>query len=82
MQAAQDHDLDHEAERIVKQIGIPPCPAILTQLLQEMRADEPDFKQIGKLIAGDVGLAAALLKLVNSPFYGLATPASSPCSRR
>ena len=69
--------LDREAERIVAEIGIPPCPAILTKMMQEMRNDEPDFAKLGKLIGGDVSLAAALLKTVNSPFYGLRTKATS-----
>jgi HD-like signal output (HDOD) protein len=75
-----EHDLeelDREAEHIVRDIGIPPCPAILTKLMQEMREDEPDFVKLGKLIGGDVSLAAAMLKTVNSPFYGLRTKATS-----
>jgi HD-like signal output (HDOD) protein len=69
--------LDREAEQIVTDIGLPPCPAILTKLMQEMRNDEPDFAKLGKLIGGDVSLAAAMLKTVNSPFYGLRSKATS-----
>lgn len=69
--------LDHEAEQIVADIGIPPCPGILTKLMQEMRNDEPDFVKLGKLISGDISLAAAMLKTVNSPFYGLPAKAKS-----
>jgi len=74
------HDLEvlgREAEQIVKDIGIPPCPAILTKLVHKMRDDDPDFIEIGRLISSDVGLAAAILKTVNSPFYGLRTKATS-----
>lgn len=69
--------IDAEAERIVKEIGIPPCPAILTRLIKEMREDEPDFARIGKMIGADVGLAASILKTVNSPFFGLKAKATS-----
>jgi HD-like signal output (HDOD) protein len=69
--------LDREAEQIVKDIGIPPCPAILTKLMKEMRGDDPDFIKLGKLISGDVSLGASMLKTVNSPFYGLRTKATS-----
>lgn len=69
--------LDREAEQIVKEIGIPPCPMILTKLMQEMRSDDPDFGKLGKMIGGDVSLAAAMLKTVNSPFYGLRSKATS-----
>ena len=70
-------NLDDEAERIVRELGIPPCPAILTRLLPQMREDDPDFKKIATLISSDVGLAAAMLKTVNSPFFGLRTKATS-----
>jgi HD-like signal output (HDOD) protein len=70
-------DLDQEADRIVREIGIPPCPAILTKLLKEMREDEPDYNKASKLIATDVGLSAAMLKTVNSSFFGLKTKAAS-----
>lgn len=66
-----------EAERNLKTIGIPPCPMVLTTLVREMRVDEPDFTRVGKLLSGDIGLAAAMLKTVNSPFYGLTTKATS-----
>ena len=69
--------LDHSADRIVKEIGIPPCPAILTKLLRETRAEEPDFRRIGQLVGGDVALASAVLKVANSPFYGLRTKAAT-----
>ena len=69
--------IDQEAERLVKSIGIPPCPAILTSLVREMRSDDPDFTRIAKLISSDVGLAVAMLKTVNSPFYGLSTKATT-----
>lgn len=69
--------LNAEAEEVVRSIGIPPCPAILAGLVREMRADEPDFPKIGKLIGGDVALASAMLKTVNSQFYGLPSKATS-----
>jgi len=69
--------LDREAEQIVREIGIPPCPMILTKLMQEMRSDDPDFGKLGKMIGGDVSLAATMLKTVNSPFYGLRSKATS-----
>lgn len=70
-------EIDREADRIVREIGIPPCPAILTKLLKEMRQDEPDYNKASKLISTDVGLSAAMLKTVNSPFFGLRTKATS-----
>lgn len=70
-------EIDREADKIVREIGIPPCPAILTKLLKETREDEPDYNKTSKLISTDVGLSAAMLKTVNSPFFGLRTKATS-----
>ena len=70
-------EIDREADKIVREIGIPPCPAILTKLLKEMREDEPDYNKASKLISTDVGLSGAMLKTVNSPFFGLRTKATS-----
>jgi HD-like signal output (HDOD) protein len=69
--------LDRNADRIVREIGIPPCPVILTRLLRETRADEPDFRRVAQLVSGDVALASAVLKVANSPFYGLRSKAAS-----
>jgi len=62
----------NEAE-ILQGVEIPPCPAILTKLLRETRADEPDFRRVGQLIGSDVALAASVLKVANSSFYGLSS---------
>ncbi len=73
-----DHpSFDHELQQAILNIGIPPCPAILLNLAAEARKDEPDFQRIEKLISADVGLSAALIKTVNSPFYGLRSKANS-----
>lgn len=69
--------LDRDAEQFARDIGIPPCPAILTRLMRETRSEEPDFKRVGQLIGSDVALAATMLKIANSPFYGLRTKAST-----
>lgn len=69
--------LDQEMERVMLSVGIPPRPSILQDLAAEVKKDSPDFHIIEQLISGDVGLSAALLKTINSPFYGLRTKASS-----
>lgn len=70
-------EIDREADKIVRELGIPPCPAVLTKLLREVREDEPDYNKASNLISTDVGLSAAMLKTVNSPFFGLRTKATS-----
>ena len=65
--------IDQELEQTVLNLGIPSCPQILLSLAAEVRKEEPDLHKIEKLVCADVGLAAALIKTVNSPFYGLRT---------
>lgn len=56
---------------ILQGVDIPPCPAIALALMKEAGKDEVDFDKVIRLISGDVGLAAAMLKTANSPFFGL-----------
>lgn len=52
-------------------IAIPPRPSILEDLDAELRKEDPDASRVVNLISQDVSLTAAILKLVNSPFYAL-----------
>ena len=56
-------------EKILGNISLPACPAILLDIMSEARKEEPDFKQIASLVGSDAGLAASVLKLVNSPAF-------------
>ena len=62
--------VDALVEGSLKDIGIPPRPAILEHISREMLRDEPDYKRLAKVISADVGLAASLIKTANSPFFG------------
>lgn len=55
----------------IRNIGIPPRPALLDEIDREMRQDAPDFKRLAEIISADVGLSAGLVKVANSPYYGL-----------
>lgn len=50
---------------------IPPKPELLARFHQLMRADSPDLMKMSDLISHDVGLSAAVLKNINSAFFGL-----------
>jgi HD-like signal output (HDOD) protein len=54
-------------------IGIPPRPIILQSIEREMHNDEPDFSRLELVISLDVGVAASLLKIANSPFFGISS---------
>ncbi|MDZ4162351.1 MAG: HDOD domain-containing protein [Burkholderiales bacterium] len=63
--------LAHDTDALVKDIGIPPRPSMLVDLQTEMAKDEPNFRRIGALVSTDVAMTVALLKVANSPLYGL-----------
>ncbi|MDZ4201779.1 MAG: HDOD domain-containing protein [Gallionella sp.] len=62
--------IDSLIEHTLRDIGIPPCPAILSRIVTEIRKDEPDFHLLTGIISADVGLAAGLIKTANSPYFG------------
>lgn len=65
-----------EMDKTLKGITIPPRPQVLVRLDKEMHNDEPDPQIVARLISADVGLSAAILKAVNSPFFGLSRKVS------
>ncbi len=69
--------IEREAERIARELDLPPCPAVLLRFRQEFLAPEPDLRKLAALLGSDIGLSATLLKTVNSPFYGLTKKATS-----
>ncbi|AQZ94605.1 HDOD domain-containing protein [Halopseudomonas phragmitis] len=58
-------------------ISVPPQPQIMVDLQMEQVMPDPDLKVIARLISQDPGLAGSLLKIVNSPFFGLANRITS-----
>lgn len=57
---------------------LPTLPTLYTQLTQELQRDEPSMEHIGQIISKDPGLTTKILQLVNSAFFGLAQPITSP----
>lgn len=57
--------------------GLPALPAFVTRILSV--ADDPDVstREIADLVRGDQAMAAAVLRLVNAPFFGLGRRISS-----
>ena len=62
--------VDALLESSLKDIGIPPRPAILQRISDEMLKEDPDFRRLANIIGADVSLAAGLIKTANSPFFG------------
>jgi HD-like signal output (HDOD) protein len=73
-----DRELDQaRLEGPARDILIPPCPELLTALQLEMRQAEPDPAEITRIAGSDVAMAAALMRVANSPLYARARPAST-----
>lgn len=71
------HDIAADLDATIREIGIPPRPAVLSAINNEMAKKEPDFNHLARLLSADVALSAALLKTVNSPFFGFDKKARS-----
>lgn len=59
-----------QVDALIKSIRIPPRPSLLADLQRELAAEDPSLDAIGKIVASDVGMSGALLKLANSAIYG------------
>lgn len=59
-----------QVDALIKSIRIPPRPSLLADLQRELASEDPSPEAIGKIVASDVGMSGALLKLANSAIYG------------
>ena len=57
-------------DALIKSIRIPPRPSLLADMQRELGAEDPSPEAIGRIVARDVGMSGALLKLANSSLYG------------
>ncbi|RIX41999.1 MAG: HDOD domain-containing protein [Rhodocyclales bacterium GT-UBC] len=60
---------EKQLQTLLQGVDIPPCPAILVELDAEMRKDEPDQREIARLISHDVALSGRLMLVANSPAF-------------
>ncbi len=68
-------ELDRERRRgTLRQIVIPPCPALLQQLQAALAAPEPDLTEVARIAGSDVAMAATLIRNANSPLYAVGQP--------
>lgn len=66
-----------KAKIIAKAENIPPLPALARELVRLTRNDKTRMKDFVEQIKKDQGLSSRIIKLVNSPFYGLRQEVSS-----
>ena len=66
-----------QIQQALQGISVPPQPQIMVDLQMEQYMPDPDLEVIARLIAQDPGLSGALLKIVNSSYYGLSNKIAS-----
>jgi HD-like signal output (HDOD) protein/CheY-like chemotaxis protein len=77
--ALQDLLIDGELKRVISRItSLPAQPSLYRRLMAELQSPEPSPEAAGRIVAQDVGMAAKVLQLVNSSFFGPAQDVSSP----
>jgi len=78
MQNKHSTILSETLQKTAEDIAIPPRPAILDKICSEISKSDPDFKALESLITADVSLAAGLIKIANSPYFGYGRRVRSP----
>lgn len=74
---AYEKDPSFLLNKVSDRIQIPPQPKLLKELSLEIDKENADSSRIAQIISHDVALAAAVLKTVNSPYFGLQNKAQS-----
>ncbi|MBI5520858.1 MAG: HDOD domain-containing protein [Desulfovibrio sp.] len=65
-------------DKIARVEHLPVLPEIYNRITAELAKGEPSPKEIGDIVARDVGMSANILKLVNSAYFGLPRHISAP----
>ena len=60
-----------EIKNLLGSVKIPPCPALLQEVMKEARRPNADVSKIAIPVQQDASMTAALLKLTNSPLSGI-----------
>jgi diguanylate cyclase (GGDEF)-like protein len=58
-------------EKLARCADLPSMPAVAIEILDLCQREEPNMSEIAKLIGSDPALTAKMLRLANSPVYGL-----------
>lgn len=54
--------------------SLPTLPAVYQQLVTCLQSPDASLVDVGRIISGDVGMTASILKVVNSAYFGLGKP--------
>ena len=77
--SSQEFLTDENFKRLASGIrSLPVLPQIYTELMMELKSDDPSLERAGQIVAKDMGLSTKILTLVNSAFFGLGRPITHP----
>jgi len=65
-------------DKIARVEHLPVLPDIYTRITAELARGDPSPKDIGDIVARDMGMSANILKLVNSSYFGLPRHIAAP----
>ncbi len=54
--------------------GLPALPSVYQELVACLKSPDVSLGEVGRIIGSDVGMTAAILKIVNSAYFGLPRP--------
>ncbi|SHI81349.1 HD-like signal output (HDOD) domain, no enzymatic activity [Desulfatibacillum alkenivorans DSM 16219] len=76
--ARQAVDANRMKKRIANSVRVlPPMPSVIQKAQKVMADPSSNLRQLGEILEKDQGIAARILRLVNSPYYGLACKVAS-----
>lgn len=65
--------------RIISQMkALPSLPALYTEIMKELHAEDPSIEKIGRIISRDAAMSAKILQIVNSAFFGFYKNVQNP----
>ena len=77
--AAQNFLSDDNIKQLVAGIrSLPVLPQTYTDIMAELKSDDPSLERAGQIVARDMGLSTKILSLVNSAFFGLGRSITHP----
>jgi HD-like signal output (HDOD) protein len=62
--------MDKADNKALRGVTVPACPAILTQLMDELNSSHTNSKKIAGLVSQDAGISAIVIRTANSPLLG------------
>jgi len=57
---------------------LPSLPSLYLEIIEELQSPNTSFKKVGEIIGKDLGMAAKILQMVNSAFFGLCRRIANP----